>query len=71
MLQVVGWGATRNGKFSDVLLSGEVPYINYRLCILDSSPFFQHYITADKFCAGLINGKLLLFLFTHFFLNNT
>ena len=55
--QVVGWGLTENKISSDVLLSANLPYIDYDTCFREASRDFKKYITYDKFCAGYKNGN--------------
>lgn len=53
----IGWGLNQtNGVPSDVLKKIELPVVGREECIEKSTPEFESYITADKFCAGYLNG---------------
>lgn len=58
--KVAGWGLTEeDGQEARVLQVVELPYVDIETCISASPPGFYEYITSDKICAGVINGKSL------------
>lgn len=66
--KVAGWGLTdEDGIEARVLQVVELPYIDIETCISASPPGFFEFITSDKICAGVINGKAKS---TYFFRTN-
>ncbi|XP_072941185.1 modular serine protease-like [Epargyreus clarus] len=57
---IAGWGLNAaNGLPSQVLQVVELPYVPFDQCYNESPSTFREYITADKFCAGFLNGTAL------------
>lgn len=53
MLQTVGWDVTEIGTTSKLQLS----YEEYTRCIPETQVTFRRYLTTDKFCSILKDGK--------------
>ncbi|XP_060869935.1 uncharacterized protein LOC132944543 isoform X2 [Metopolophium dirhodum] len=50
--KIVGWGKTKEGIESPILLKTGLPYINMTTCRDMYTMGFQSYVTPDKCCAG-------------------
>lgn len=57
--KAVGWGKTIKGVPSETLQEVNMPYVPFGQCQGDVPEDFRGYITADKFCAGRLNGSSL------------
>lgn len=57
MLQLTGWGFTENGTMSKTQIPIQLPYEDTRQCISKAQPMARQYITPDKFCYILDEGK--------------
>ncbi|XP_026469741.1 modular serine protease-like [Ctenocephalides felis] len=54
---VAGWGlTTEGGNVSSILKYVILPTVPRQTCLEHSPPDFRPFITADKFCAGYLNG---------------
>jgi len=60
LLQIVGWGETKKGILSPILLETYLPYINHSACQNMYTNGFKPYVTVDKFCAGSALGNKIL-----------
>jgi hypothetical protein len=43
---------------SNILVTTELPFVEFARCWDTIPETFQSYVTKDKFCAGYTNGKL-------------
>ncbi|XP_046589799.1 modular serine protease isoform X3 [Neodiprion lecontei] len=57
--KAVGWGKTEAGVPSEELKEINLPFIPYQECVSAVPEEFKGYVTADKFCAGYLNGSSL------------
>ncbi|XP_065204426.1 modular serine protease-like [Planococcus citri] len=58
--KVVGWGLNENGRYSENLLTVNLPYIGRERCLSTVPDDFKPFITLDKFCAGTQTGPGVL-----------
>ncbi|XP_046738568.1 uncharacterized protein LOC124406926 [Diprion similis] len=57
--KAVGWGKNAAGVPSEELQEINLPFIPYQQCVSAVPEEFKGYVTADKFCAGYLNGSSL------------
>lgn len=55
--QVAGWGRTEDGVASETLQSTELTYVSTNDCLDQFSHQLKRFITPDKFCGQMTNGK--------------
>lgn len=57
LTQLSGFGVTETGNLAKVLLTAELPYINFTDCKRRVGEDFKDSISFDKFCAGNETGN--------------
>ncbi|XP_060881629.1 uncharacterized protein LOC132953090 [Metopolophium dirhodum] len=55
--KIVGWGTTKKGINSPILLEASLPYIDHSSCRNMYTNGFESFVTVDKFCAGSALGQ--------------
>ncbi|KAJ9583788.1 hypothetical protein L9F63_021878, partial [Diploptera punctata] len=54
--KITGWGVGDDNEASKVLLTTQLPFVDFDKCWDEVSVTFRDFITKDKFCAGYTNG---------------